>query len=170
MKPVQSGRWPLPFIGPSQRERGYASWGRCALACSLVLTIVAWSGDENATRCDIYLRRCADLLPTQTRQTGDTPGGFLVGGVPVHHSSPDRHGSTRGASMPTAVAQVLASGLVDTTDIARVLTASQRSVQRWTSHDVAPRKEAEERLLELAAVLDLAAETLPADAARLWIR
>jgi putative toxin-antitoxin system antitoxin component (TIGR02293 family) len=72
--------------------------------------------------------------------------------------------------MPTAVAHVLASGLVDTTDIARVLVASQRSVQRWTAHDSAPRKDAEDRLLELAAVLDLAAETLPADAARLWIR
>jgi putative toxin-antitoxin system antitoxin component (TIGR02293 family) len=72
--------------------------------------------------------------------------------------------------MGVAVQRVLTSGLVDTADVARVLATTQRSVQRWTAQDAAPRKESEERLLELTAVLDLAMQTLPEDGARLWLR
>jgi len=70
----------------------------------------------------------------------------------------------------TAVAKVLPSPLVDTGDVARVLGTTPRSVQRWAARDTAPRKEAEERLLELAVVLELAAQVLPAREARLWLR
>lgn len=73
-------------------------------------------------------------------------------------------------AMSAAVEQVLTGGLVDTADVARVLDTSQRSVQRWTARGTAPRKESEERLLELAAVLDLAMKILPAEGARLWLR
>jgi putative toxin-antitoxin system antitoxin component (TIGR02293 family) len=73
-------------------------------------------------------------------------------------------------SRSAAVEQVLSGGLVDTADIARVLDTSQRSVQRWTVHDTVPRKDSEERLLELAAVLDLATKILPGEGARLWLR
>jgi len=72
--------------------------------------------------------------------------------------------------MPAAMEMVLVSGLVDTADVARVLNTSQRSVQRWTARDAAPRKESEERLLELGAVLDLASEVLRDEGARLWLR
>jgi putative toxin-antitoxin system antitoxin component (TIGR02293 family) len=72
--------------------------------------------------------------------------------------------------MPVAMQKVLDSGLVDTADVARVLNASQRSVQRWTSRDVAPRKDSEERLLELGVVLELAKKALPEEGARLWLR
>ncbi|HEX3962771.1 MAG TPA: antitoxin Xre/MbcA/ParS toxin-binding domain-containing protein [Trebonia sp.] len=74
--------------------------------------------------------------------------------------------------MPIAAAvdRVLSGGLVDTADVARVLDTSQRSVQRWTVRDSAPRKDSEERLLELAAVLDLATKILPGEGARLWLR
>jgi putative toxin-antitoxin system antitoxin component (TIGR02293 family) len=68
------------------------------------------------------------------------------------------------------VQQVLTGGLVDTADVARVLDTSQRSVQRWTTREAAPRKDAEERLLELQAVLNLAAQALPEESARLWLR
>jgi putative toxin-antitoxin system antitoxin component (TIGR02293 family) len=68
------------------------------------------------------------------------------------------------------VDRILAGGLVDTADIARVLGTSQRSVQRWTARDAAPRKNAEERLLELSAVLELAVRALPRESTRLWLR
>lgn len=72
--------------------------------------------------------------------------------------------------MPAAMQKVLVSGLVDTADVARVLKTSQRSVQRWTARDAAPRKDSEERLLELGVVLELAAKALPEEGARLWLR
>lgn len=72
--------------------------------------------------------------------------------------------------MPAAMQQVLTSGLVDTADVARVLSTSLRSVQRWTALEATPRKESEERLLELAVVLQIAARVLPEDGAKLWLR
>jgi putative toxin-antitoxin system antitoxin component (TIGR02293 family) len=72
--------------------------------------------------------------------------------------------------MQAAMDRVLVTGLGDTTDVARVLNTTQRSVQRWSSRVASPRKESEERLLELAAVLDFAAEVLPEEGARLWLR
>lgn len=72
--------------------------------------------------------------------------------------------------MQAAMQRVLVSGLVDTADVARVLKTTQRSVQRWTARDSTPRKESEERLLELAVVLELAVRALPDEGARLWLR
>jgi putative toxin-antitoxin system antitoxin component (TIGR02293 family) len=72
--------------------------------------------------------------------------------------------------MQTAVQRATGSGVVDPADIARVLGTTARSVQRWAAHAAAPRRDTEERLLELATVLDLAIQILPADEARLWIR
>jgi putative toxin-antitoxin system antitoxin component (TIGR02293 family) len=43
-------------------------------------------------------------------------------------------------------------------------------VQRWTARGTAPRKESEDRLLELAAILELAVQVLPEEGARLWLR
>lgn len=72
--------------------------------------------------------------------------------------------------MSGAVASVLTGRLVDAADVARVLGSSLRSVQRWNSGKVMPRKDTEERALELASVLDLAAQVMPEEGARLWLR
>jgi putative toxin-antitoxin system antitoxin component (TIGR02293 family) len=72
--------------------------------------------------------------------------------------------------MQAAMERVLVSGLVDTADVARVLKTTPRSVQRWSARGSNPRKESEERLLELAVVLELAAQALPEEGARLWLR
>lgn len=65
---------------------------------------------------------------------------------------------------------MLRDDVVDTADVARVLGATARSVGRWQSEEVAPRRESEERLLELKAVVDLAGLHLRPASARLWIR
>ena len=72
--------------------------------------------------------------------------------------------------MQTAMERVLSTGLVDAADIARALKTTQRSVQRWSANGVKPRKETEERLLEIAVVLEAANRTVPAGGARLWLR
>jgi putative toxin-antitoxin system antitoxin component (TIGR02293 family) len=72
--------------------------------------------------------------------------------------------------MSEAVASVLTGRIVDTADVARVLGSSLRSVQRWNSGKAMPRKDTEERALELASVLDLAAQVMPEEGARLWLR
>lgn len=65
---------------------------------------------------------------------------------------------------------VLAGEVVDAGDVARVLGATQRSVARWQAAEVSPRRESEERLLELKAVLDVARRLLRPESARLWLR
>jgi putative toxin-antitoxin system antitoxin component (TIGR02293 family) len=69
-----------------------------------------------------------------------------------------------------AVDQVLNSNLVDVSDIARMLGTTPRSVQRWNADSANPRKDAEDRLLELDAVLRLARQVMAERAARLWLR
>lgn len=70
----------------------------------------------------------------------------------------------------TVVAEILAGDLVDTVDVARIAHTSPRSVVRWQTGAVSPRRESEERLLELKAVLDLARRFLPETSARRWLR
>ena len=60
--------------------------------------------------------------------------------------------------------------VVDTADLARVSETNPRSVARWRSQETAPRRHAEERLLELRAVIDLARRVMRDDAARFWMR
>lgn len=60
--------------------------------------------------------------------------------------------------------------VVDTADLARVSDTSPRSVARWKAEAATPRREAEERLLELRAVVDLARRVMRDDAARFWLR
>lgn len=78
------------------------------------------------------------------------------------------------ASAATTVERVLEdmfrSHLVDSADVARVLGTSVRSVNRWTSAGTVPRRNSEERLLELKAVLDLLRDVLREEPARLWLR
>lgn len=60
--------------------------------------------------------------------------------------------------------------VVDTADLARVSDTNPRSVARWKAEAATPRREAEERLLELRAVVDLARRVMRDDAARFWLR
>lgn len=56
--------------------------------------------------------------------------------------------------------------VVDTADVARVSDTNPRSVTRWKAEKAAPRREAEEWLLELRAVVDLARRVMRDNAAR----
>lgn len=60
--------------------------------------------------------------------------------------------------------------VVDTADLARVSETNPRSVSRWRSQETTPRRESEERLLELRAVVDLTRTVMSDDAARFWLR
>ena len=60
--------------------------------------------------------------------------------------------------------------VVDAADLARVSASHPRSVVRWYAEETKPRRQAEERLLELRAVVDLARTVMQDDAARFWMR
>jgi putative toxin-antitoxin system antitoxin component (TIGR02293 family) len=70
----------------------------------------------------------------------------------------------------TVVSDILASDIVDTGDVAKVAHSSVRSVLRWQDPGTSPRRDTEERLLELKAVLDLARRVFGDETARLWLR
>ncbi|HEX3900266.1 MAG TPA: antitoxin Xre/MbcA/ParS toxin-binding domain-containing protein [Mycobacteriales bacterium] len=73
--------------------------------------------------------------------------------------------------MSVATIRSLTEGdVLDVVDIARSTDATPRSVSRWLAGDVAPRRETEERLLELKAVLDLATRVFRPEVARAWMR
>ena len=74
------------------------------------------------------------------------------------------------STLISLIDQLYEGGVVDTADIARVSDANPRSVSRWKSHEATPRREAEERLLELRAVVELARRVMKDEAARLWMR
>lgn len=65
---------------------------------------------------------------------------------------------------------MLRSEIVDAPDVARVLGTSVRSVSRWAAAGSMPRRDTEERLLELKAVVDALAKVLRDEPARLWLR
>ena len=65
---------------------------------------------------------------------------------------------------------LLEDQVVDSGDVARALHMSPRSVARWQAAEATPRREAEERLLELKAVVDLLRTVLRPEPARLWLR
>ena len=58
--------------------------------------------------------------------------------------------------------RLLEAEILDGVDVARVLGTSPRSVTRWQASRSTPRRDTEERLLELKAVVDLLR--------RLWLR
>lgn len=74
----------------------------------------------------------------------------------------------------TEVANVLGhlleGDVVNPPDVARVVGTSPRSVTRWRRSEAVPRREHEERLLELKAVVDLLRRVLREEPARLWLR
>lgn len=74
------------------------------------------------------------------------------------------------ASLSALLDGLYESQVIDTADVARVSGAHARSVNRWHTAQAEPRRESEERLLELKAVVDLLRRVLRDDAARLWLR
>jgi putative toxin-antitoxin system antitoxin component (TIGR02293 family) len=62
------------------------------------------------------------------------------------------------------------TGVIDAADVAHVTGSSARSVSRWASARVAPRRDSEDRLLELKAVVDQLRTVLRHEPARLWLR
>lgn len=54
-------------------------------------------------------------------------------------------------------------------ELGGILTASARSVARWSAGDVVPQKLNKQRLLDLAYVGDALAEVLPRDHANVWM-
>jgi Protein of unknown function (DUF2384) len=72
-------------------------------------------------------------------------------------------------SMAAVVDDLLVDDIVDPPDVARVTQTTPRSVTRWLE-GASPRRPAEERLLELKAVLDVLRRVLREEPARLWIR
>ena len=75
-----------------------------------------------------------------------------------------------GTDVVSVLDQVFEDDVLDSGDIARALKTSPRSVARWQANEVSPRRESEERLLEVKAVVDLLRQHLRPGAARLWIR
>ena len=73
-------------------------------------------------------------------------------------------------TMATLLEHLYEGGVVDTADLARVSETNPRSVARWRSKESKPRREAEDRLLELRAVVDLTRTVMSDDAARFWMR
>lgn len=69
-----------------------------------------------------------------------------------------------------ALDELVSSRIVDTGDLALVTGATRRSVNRWVASKTTPRREAEVRLLELKAVVDVLRTVLRDEPARLWLR
>lgn len=65
---------------------------------------------------------------------------------------------------------LLEDDLLDGAEVARVVDTTPRTISRWQRSEVAPRRESEERLLELKAVADLLRQHLRPEPARLWLR
>ncbi len=116
----------------------------------------------NEPVAEVELHVCSDLAPRHLY-------GILYDIETTNHKSMTRPE----VQMPQVVdvlSDVLADDIVDTGDVARVLGATQRSIARWQAAEVSPRRDSEERLLELKAVVDLARQYFRPDVARLWLR
>jgi len=60
--------------------------------------------------------------------------------------------------------------VIDPGDVAQITGTTARSVSRWIASKATPRRDAEDRLLELKAVVDLLRTVLRDEPARLWLR
>ena len=75
--------------------------------------------------------------------------------------------------MPTlsgVLDELIDTRVIDVADVAKVTGSSPRSVSRWASARVAPRRDSEDRLLELKAVVDQLRTVLRDEPARFWLR
>ena len=74
------------------------------------------------------------------------------------------------AMVTTLLDHLYEGNVLDTVDLARITKTDPRSVSRWRSETATPRRAAEDVLLELRAVVDLARTVMNDDAARFWLR
>jgi uncharacterized protein (DUF2384 family) len=74
------------------------------------------------------------------------------------------------ASVASLLEGIYEGHVVDGTDIARVSGTHPRTVARWQADDAVPRRDAEERLLELKAVVELLRRVMSDSTARVWLR
>lgn len=74
------------------------------------------------------------------------------------------------AKMSGVLDELIDSHVIDAGDVAQITGATTRSVSRWTASKATPRREAEDRLLELKAVIDVLRSVLRDEPARLWLR
>jgi hypothetical protein len=74
------------------------------------------------------------------------------------------------ATLGGVLDELIETRVIDPGDIAQVTSSSPRSVSRWTAARVAPRRDSEDRLLELKAVVDQLRTVLRDEPARLWLR
>ncbi|MDQ3895764.1 MAG: DUF2384 domain-containing protein, partial [Actinomycetota bacterium] len=93
----------------------------------------------------------------------------------TYSTTRERHNATHReddhmASLSALLDSLYETGVIDSADVARVSGAHARSVNRWHTAKAEPRRESEERLLELKAVVDLLRRIMRDDAARLWLR
>jgi uncharacterized protein (DUF2384 family) len=74
------------------------------------------------------------------------------------------------ASVGGLLERIYEGHVVDGADVARVTGSHPRTVARWQADAAVPRRDAEERILELKAVVDLLRRVMRDDAARVWLR
>jgi uncharacterized protein (DUF2384 family) len=74
------------------------------------------------------------------------------------------------ASVGGLLERIYEGRVVDGADVARVSHAHPRTVARWQADDAVPRRDAEERLLELKVVVELLRRVMRDEAARAWLR
>lgn len=74
------------------------------------------------------------------------------------------------ATVSTVLDALVESRVIDVGDLAQITGATPRSVSRWSTAKTLPRREAEDRLLELKAVVDVLGSVLRSEPARLWLR
>ena len=65
---------------------------------------------------------------------------------------------------------VCAGGVLKVADLAQVTRTSRHTVVRWRYRGATVRRDVEERLLELRAIVDLARQAMPDRQARTWLR
>ena len=66
--------------------------------------------------------------------------------------------------------EMIDTRVIDAGDLAQITGATPRSVSRWTTAKAMPRRDAEDRLLELKAVVDQLRNVIRDESARLWLR
>jgi len=74
------------------------------------------------------------------------------------------------ATMLALLDWLIDTRVLDPSDVAKVIGSTPRSVSRWTAAKTTPRREVEDRLLELKAVTDQLRAVLRDDPGRLWLR
>lgn len=74
------------------------------------------------------------------------------------------------ATLSGVLDELIDTHVIDAGDVAQITGTTPRSVSRWTASKSTPRRDAEDRLLELKAVVDLLRTVLRDEPARLWLR